>query len=95
MTEESTLIPNSYIDEYLPELSCAELKVWLVVLRKTLGQPEIDDGISLSQLEKITGLTRHSVINGLKGLIERGLIVQTRAARGIRPASYKCVIPGD
>jgi len=95
MTEGFTNMPNVYIDEYLPELSGAELKVLLVVLRRTVGCQKESEEISLSQFERMTGLTRHSVINGLRRLIERGLVVQTQAAKGVRAASYRCVIPGE
>ena len=95
MTEGLTNMPNVYIDEYLPELSGAEVKVLLAILRSTVGCQKESEEISLSQLERMTGLTRHSVIDGLRRLIERGLVVQTQEARGIKAASYRCVIPGE
>ena len=93
MMEPFTALPNIYVDEYLSELSGAETKVLIVILRKTVGWQKESDEISLSQIEKITGLARHSVIAGLRGLMKRGLVVQTKPAEGNKPASYKCVMP--
>jgi len=95
MTEGYVPIPNVYFDEYLAELSGAELKVLLAILRRTVGWRKESDAISLSQLEQMTGLDRKSVIAGLRGLTERGLIVQTQAASGSKAASYKCAIPSS
>jgi len=85
-------IPNAYIDRYLADLSGAELKVLLAILRRTVGWRKESDEISLSQLEQMTGLDRKSVIKGLRGLLERGLVAQTQAAAGSKAASYACVI---
>ena len=92
MTEGFVPVPNVYF-EYLAELSGAELKVLLAILRKTAGWRKESDEISLRQLEKMTGLARHSVIAGLRGLLKRGLIVQIQAAVGSKATSYTCVIP--
>ena len=93
MMEPFTALPNIYVDEYLSELSGAETKVLIVILRKTVGWQKESDEISLSQIEKITGLARHSVIAALRGLMKRGLVVQTKPAEGNKPASYKCIVP--
>jgi len=91
--EPFTALPNIYVDEHLAELSGAETKVLIVILRKTVGWQKESDEISLSQIEKITGLARHSVIAALRGLMKRGLVVQTKPAEGNKPASYKCIVP--
>ena len=92
MTEGYVPVPNAYF-EYLADLSGAEVKVLLAILRKTAGWRKESDEISLSQLEQMTGLDRKSVIKGLRGLLERGLVAQTQAAAGSKAASYSCVIP--
>jgi len=92
MTEGFVPVPNVYF-EHLADLSGAEIKVLLAILRKTAGWRKESDNISLSQLEEMTGLDRKSVIAGLRGLLARGLIAQTQAAAGSKAASYKCVIP--
>ena len=94
MTEGFVPVPNAYF-ECLADLSGAELKVLLAILRRTVGWRKESDEISLSQLEQMTGLDRKSVIKGLRGLLERGLVVQTQDATGSKAASYACVIPSS
>ena len=95
MTDGFVPIPNAYIDRYLADLSGAELKVLLAILRRTVGWRKESDKISVRQLEAMTGLARHSVLAGIRGLLERGLITQTQAATGSKAASYACVIPSS
>ena len=95
MTEGFVPIPNAYIDRYLADLSGAEVKVLLAILRRTAGWRKESDEISLSQIEKMTGLDRKSVIAGLRGLLKRGLIAQTKDSAGSRAASYTCVVPSS
>ena len=87
-------MPNAYF-ECLADLSGAELKVLLAILRRTVGWRKESDEISIRQLEAMTGLARHSVLAGIRGLLERGLITQTQAATGSKAASYACVIPSS
>ena len=42
-------VPNVVIDELLPDLTGAELKCYLVVIRKTKGWNKESDNISISQ----------------------------------------------
>ena len=86
-------IPNAYIDRYLADLSGAELKVLLAVLRRTVGWRKESDEISIEQLQQMTGLARNSVRAGLRGLLERGLIVECTRATGSKAASYTCAAP--
>ena len=95
MTDGFVPIPNAYIDRYLADLSGAELKVLLAILRRTVGWRKESDEISVRQLEAMTGLARHSVLAGIRGLLERGLIIQKQAATGSKAASYACVIPSS
>ena len=67
-------IPNAYIDRYLADLSGAELKVLLAVLRRTVGWRKESDEISIEQLQQMTGLARSSVRDGLQELVKRGLL---------------------
>ena len=53
-----TQCPNDILDHWLPHLREAELKVLLVIIRKTFGYHKKRDKISISQIEKITGLHR-------------------------------------
>lgn len=73
-----TKIPNALLEEHLPFMKDAELRVTLAVARKTLGWHKSEDRISLSQLTKATGLTRQGVINGVTQAIERGVIMRKK-----------------
>lgn len=77
-----TTLDNRLIDDgIIGDLTGAELKVYLVILRKTVGYHKLDDKISISQIEKITKLSRPSVIKALTELKRKGLIVQTTCGK--------------
>ena len=59
-----TPVPDELFDEQLAELSGAELKVLLYVIRRTFGFKRESDNISLSQM--LNGL-REGVGGGLYG----------------------------
>ena len=91
-----TQIPNVLIDEMIPILGFAEMKVLWVLCRKIFGWHKVRDQISLSQLEKCTGLERQHVLKATKSLIERGLI--TKEVSGEKSAQithYTLVIRED
>jgi len=94
MTEGYVPVPNAYF-EYLADLSGAELKVLLAILRRTVGWRKESDVISIEQLQQMTGLSRNSVRAGLRGLLERGLIVKRARATGSKAASYTCAVPSS
>lgn len=78
---EHTQTPNSFFDVTLPQIkSIGELKVLLAIMRQTFGWRKFSDTISMSQLVKITGLSRQGVVNGLQLGLEHGFIQRT--ARG-------------
>jgi hypothetical protein len=81
-----TNVPDEFLDFYVPYLSESELKVSLYIIRRTFGFKKEADSISLSQLENGivtkdgrvldygTGLSRPSIVNAIKGLLEKGII---------------------
>jgi DNA-binding MarR family transcriptional regulator len=69
-----TQVPNYILDNLDRFTNEAEMKVVLVVARKTFGWQKKRDTISLSQLEDATGMTRQSVADGLKRAISNGWI---------------------
>jgi len=73
-----TMIPNVFSDKYLPDLTGAEAKVLVVIMRKTYGWRKDRDAISLSQLEKAAGLSRDSVARAVKSLEQEGYIIIER-----------------
>lgn len=82
----STQIPDHFLDFVMQDLTESELKVALYILRRTFGFQKDGDRISLSQLvdgitrrdgrrlDRGTGLSRSSVVRGIKGLEARGLL---------------------
>lgn len=83
----STQVPNEIIDKYLKDLTGAELKVLLYLIRKTFGYNKKDgDRISLSQIsngvksksgkiiDRGTGLSTRTAIRAIKFLEKAGLI---------------------
>jgi phage replication O-like protein O len=79
-----TKIPNALLD-HIADLSEAELRIMLVIARKTIGWQKECDLISLTQFEQLTGLSRPSVNATLKLLIERGAVEQTGTGkRGVK-----------
>lgn len=74
-------VPNVVIDELLPDLTGAELKCYLVVIRKTKGWNKESDNISISQFMKATGLSNSAVIKACESLVKYGLLVKENGSR--------------
>ena len=86
----TTQIPNDVFDSLMPSLSGGELKVLLYICRRTFGFQKDSDRISLSQiahgittktgrvLDHGTGLCKRHVINALKTLEKKNIIIITR-----------------
>jgi hypothetical protein len=78
---KTTPVPN-VVFEYMPTLSEAELKLYLVILRQTLGWQtgknkarKVYDWISASQFQKKAGLSRRAITTALASLTHRNLIL--------------------
>lgn len=69
-----TQAPNELFDKWTSILGQAELRVYLIIIRKTFGWHKTKDRISLSQLETLTGLHRSNITKAIKSLLERGII---------------------
>lgn len=82
-------IPNSVIDELLAKLTCAELKCYLFVVRKTKGWDKESDSISTSQFMEVTGLSNRSVITACDSLVEKGLLVRSGGERRLNTYSVR------
>src|SRR5947209_2870197 len=99
-----TPVPDELFDEQLPELSGAELKVLLYVIRRTFGFKRESDNISLSQmlnglrsrdgrqLDRGVGLTKKTLLQAINSL-EAKQIIKTRRRqsieRGNEPTTYE------
>ena len=86
-----TQTPNLLLDEHLPDMGYAELKVVLVIVRQTMGWHKETDQLSISQLEEKTGLSNRSVIDGTRKALERGVIHRVRKGSSY---SYRMVVKG-
>lgn len=78
--KRTTPVPNIMLDQMLPHLTMAELKVVLVIIRQTNGwalsngQRKNRDWISQSQFVLKTGLTRQTISSTLQTLSNLKLI---------------------
>lgn len=84
-----TQTPNILFDDLMADMKEGELRVALAIIRKTFGWHKDREVISLSQLEKMTGMSRQGVLNGIDDLIERGLVKRQKAGRGY---SYELIV---
>ena len=98
-----TQVPDELFDVLMPQLSDAELRVLLYIVRRTFGFKRDTDAISLSQmvsgittregqvLDRGTGLSKATVARGLAGLRVKGVILAERRSsvqRGHEATTY-------
>lgn len=82
-------VPNAVIDELMAELSGAELKCYLFVLRKTKGWNKEFDAISVAQFMEHCKLSNRAVIDACNRLVELGLLEQREGRNRIKIFSVK------
>jgi len=88
MSSDKKLIPNSFqtpneiVDVMLPDLKGGELKVLMLLVRKTLGWHKDKDQVSITQFMKGTGLSNRSVIDSLASLREKNIILRDQTKVG-------------
>jgi len=69
-----TQVPNALF-EHLADMTAAELKCTLAIVRQIIGyHKDKPESVSYSQLEKMTGLSRQGVTDGIKACLERGYV---------------------
>lgn len=98
-----TQVPDELFDDLMNQLSGAELKVLLYIIRRTFGFKKESDTISLSQIcsgittregqiiDKGTGLSLSSVQQAIKGLIQKHCVIAIRnrsKEKGDMPTTY-------
>lgn len=76
-----TQCPNDILDRLLPILSPSQFKLVMAIVRKTYGWHKKSDDISLTQLERMTGMSRQTVIDASAPLRASGFIVIGRSGR--------------
>ena len=67
-----TRIPNSIIDS--EKLNPYQFQLFTIIVRKTDGWCKTEDGISLSQFEKMVTFSKNTIIKTLRELEEMGII---------------------
>ncbi|HII3688852.1 TPA: replication protein [Pasteurella multocida] len=77
-------VPNAVIDDLMSQMSGAELKCYLAVIRKTKGWNKEEDAISITQLMEVTGLSNRKVIDACNSLVKIGLLNQKTGARNTK-----------
>jgi hypothetical protein len=55
-------IPNAIVDDFIKKLNGNELKIYLIVVRKTKGWNKEFDGISISQFQKYGGIGMGNIV---------------------------------
>lgn len=88
-----TQTPNDLFDHWLPFLKEGELKVLMVIMRKTFGFHKDSDKISISQLMHYTGLSEATVLSSIKSLIQMGLVrKETVGKTGMQESHYQLIV---
>ena len=78
-------VPNVIFDEVMRRISDPALRVLLAIVRKTYGFQKHSDTVSLTQLQKITGLSRQGVVNGIRAL---GSLLKINKRGGLEGNEY-------
>ena len=99
-----TNVPDELFDQLMVDLTGAELKVLLYIIRRTFGFKRDSDNISLSQmlnglqtrdgrtLDRGVGLSKKTLLQALNSLEERHVILTERrqsAEKGNEPTTYR------
>lgn len=96
--QQTTPLPNEIIDQHLPNLNQAQMKVLLVIIRQTLGwfdpktkERKYKDWISIRFFIRKTGLTKKSISLAIQELIDKDLIVvlESYQSKELRTASER------
>jgi phage replication O-like protein O len=91
-----TQTPNDLFDHWLPHLKEIELKVLMVIMRKTFGWHKTRDRISISQFEKLTGSYAKNILGALESLISKGVIYKEVVGEpGKQEAYYELIVSED
>lgn len=91
-----TQTPNPLFDDHMRIMGDAELRVVLCAVRKTFGYHKLEDGISLTQFQRMTGLSRQGVIDGIEAATRRGMMCQVGTGRrGVTIYALRIVSTGQ
>jgi phage replication O-like protein O len=76
-----TQTPNLLFDDWMQAMGEAELKVVMTIVRHTFGYHLDARRLSLSDLERLTGLSRQAVSDGIEKALARGVIDRAPVGR--------------
>lgn len=79
-----TQVPNTLIDDLMPKMKEAELKVVLAIARETFGWHRDEKSLSLTRLQALTGLSRQGVVNGIEDGLRRHAIERRTHGQSFR-----------
>lgn len=87
-----TRLPHAVLDTYLPQLTGAETKLLMVLLRQTLGYQRDSVELSITELQSLTGLTSRSTIDRCARTLERLKLFRVgRRSGGSRANRYQLI----
>ena len=79
MGPNHTQVSNTFLDEYMYELTLPAIVVFLAITRKTVGWHKSSDNISQGQLMKMTGISSHETIrSAIDELTDKRLVMEVR-----------------
>jgi hypothetical protein len=105
-----TVVPDDFFDLLAPNLTEAELRVLLYIIRRTFGFKKEKDNISLKQLvegiktkegkvlDRGAGVAKSAAVRAVRGLIEKGIVIATRNSspeKGDEPTTYQIRFRND
>jgi len=73
-TPNSFQVTNAFVDEAMNKISDPAVKIYLIINRKTRGWNKEEDALSISQLEKLSGKSRPTVVKCTSELVKVGLV---------------------
>ncbi|MFW2160819.1 hypothetical protein ACG93T_05465 [Acinetobacter beijerinckii] len=77
-TPNSFQVTNAFVDEAMNKISDPAVKIYLIINRKTRGWNKEKDALSISQLEKLSGKSRPTVVKCTTELVKVGLVTLHR-----------------
>lgn len=92
MRNRYTKVSNIVRDSFLPQLSSNAWKIYSVIERRTLGYHREKMRDSVADLCRMTGLSKNSVLKGLRELEKMELILR-RSTSGRISQEITIVIP--
>jgi phage replication O-like protein O len=90
MTDSFTQTPN-FVFDLMSELTPAEFKVVMIIVRATYGHHQEQARISMSLFVDTTGLTRQGVFNCIESLLAKNIIERTETKNSFE---YR-LLPGN